>query len=183
MKTKIILLNIVVLFVVFVACKNKKNHNPETSVSKVTTVSEQGYTKRIKLGDKEYTITDSLTCQYMHMQTDTAQHFLGLYNDTLYLTKLYTKSGGLIDAYEKYKIAVAQVDTAESFVNGISLGGTGGYQFKLTAKPAKAIKFSLYQQDGSIVTDNLDDVEITIADRNKALRVTNQLKMKWEVSE
>jgi hypothetical protein len=183
MKTKTILMNVVVLFVVLVACKNKKNHNTDNSVSKVTTASEQGYTKKIKLGDKEYTITDSLTCQYMHMQTDTAQQFLGLYNDTLYLTKLYTKPGGLIDAYEKYKMAVAQVDTAESFVNGISLGETGGYQFKLIAKPAKTIKFSLCQQDGSLVTDDLDDVEIAIADRNKALSLANQLKMKWEVSE
>jgi hypothetical protein len=165
---------------VLAACTNNKS-KPVDKTDAHPVIENLG--QQINIAGKQFIINDSLVSQYLYMGTDTARQYLGIRGDSLFIHFLFIKPGGALDSYEYYKMAIANIDTQESYVEGVSLADSNAYQFKIIAKPEKTIKFTNYQSDGNIADVDASEIEVRLINRERALRMAQQLNVKWEVSE
>lgn len=166
-------------FSIFFSCNGEGNKRPAEgdSTGTVASLPAAGSKRNITVGGKSFTITDSSVSRYLFMGQDTAEYFIGMHGDSVYISAIFTKPGRGVDVFETVFFNKNDIDTTASALNGITLNEGNANEFTIAAKEGRTFQFVSYQSDSTHITIPASDTRLIVTSDSEADRIARILKI------
>lgn len=160
---------------VIISCNNFSKNKID---AEDTTLDNKPMVRSIEAGGKLFGITDSLVGSHTMMGTYTMSEYFGISSDSLFCSLLVTDSAGKLDELLVYRFAKTEIDTVESYTEGISFGEKKARMLILFAKPGNKINGRHTKADGNTIPIQVEKVEINFDDAARVDSIAAKLHLK-----